>query len=513
MSNPTSNFGWQMPTNSDLVTDLPADFEVFGQGVDTTLADLKGGTSGQMLTKATNADMDFTWVTPEIGDITAVTASSPLTGGGTTGAITVGIQDGTTSQKGAVQLEDSTSSTSITKAATPNSVKSAYDLANSKGIGTITGVTAGIGLSGGGSSGSVSLAFDVANYGGGQLAAGKNRIINGAMEIDQRNNGSAVTIAATSNTYTLDRWVCNWSQSSKASVQRVSSSAPAGFTYSMKITSLSTYTVGSGDYFPVQQGIEPININDLAWGTASAKSAVLSFWVRSSITGTHGGAIKNANNGASYSFPFTYTISAADTWEYKTVSITAPTAGTWTDMATVCFSMGMGSTFKGAAGSWASANYLSATGAVDIVATNGATWYGTGVQIEAGTTATPFRRAAGTYQQELAACQRYYTRNTASAAYFMFAEQGMAGNTTNAWFSQKLPVTMRIAPTIEYSTTYSNYALQYWSATATISAITQDVSNVDRGVFYTTSTGLTQYRPYSFISVAANAYLGWTAEL
>lgn len=130
MSNPTSNFGWQMPTNFDLVTDLPADFEVFGQGVDTTLADLKGGTTGQMLTKATNADMDFTWVTPEIGDITAVTASSPLTGGGTSGAITVGIQDGTTSQKGAVQLEDSTSSTSTTKAATPNSVKTSYDLAN-----------------------------------------------------------------------------------------------------------------------------------------------------------------------------------------------------------------------------------------------------------------------------------------------------------------------------------------------------------------------------------------------
>lgn len=130
MSNPTSNFGWQMPTATDLVTDLPADFEVFGQAVDTSLADLKGGTTGQILSKATNADMDFTWIANDQGDITEITATSPLTGGGTSGAITVGIQASSTTQSGAVQLEDSTASTSTTKAATPNSVKSAYDLAN-----------------------------------------------------------------------------------------------------------------------------------------------------------------------------------------------------------------------------------------------------------------------------------------------------------------------------------------------------------------------------------------------
>ena len=89
MSNPTSNFGWVMPTSTDLVTDLPADFAVFGQGVDTTMADLKGGTTGQILSKATNTDMDFTWIANDQGDITGVTATSPLTGGGTSGAITV----------------------------------------------------------------------------------------------------------------------------------------------------------------------------------------------------------------------------------------------------------------------------------------------------------------------------------------------------------------------------------------------------------------------------------------
>jgi hypothetical protein len=129
MTNPTSNFGWQMPTPTDLVTSLPADFEVFGQAVDTSMADLKGGTTGQILSKATNTDMDFVWITNDQGDITGVTATSPLTGGGTSGAITVGIQASSTTQSGAVQLSDSTSSTSTSLAATANAVKAAYDLA------------------------------------------------------------------------------------------------------------------------------------------------------------------------------------------------------------------------------------------------------------------------------------------------------------------------------------------------------------------------------------------------
>jgi len=89
MSNPTSNFGWQMPTPTDLVTDLPADFEVFGQAVDTSLADLKGGTTGQVLSKTTNADMDFTWVAPTAGDIEGVTAGVGISGGGTSGTVTI----------------------------------------------------------------------------------------------------------------------------------------------------------------------------------------------------------------------------------------------------------------------------------------------------------------------------------------------------------------------------------------------------------------------------------------
>jgi hypothetical protein len=129
MSNPTTPFSWQMPTNTDLVTDLPADFEVFGQAVATSMADLLGGTSGQILAKNSNTDMDFVWIANDQGDITGVTATSPLTGGGTSGAISVGIQDASTSQKGSVQLSDSTSTTSSVLAATPTAVKAAYDLA------------------------------------------------------------------------------------------------------------------------------------------------------------------------------------------------------------------------------------------------------------------------------------------------------------------------------------------------------------------------------------------------
>jgi hypothetical protein len=130
MTNPTSNFGWQMPTSTDLVTDLPADFEVFGQAVDTSMADLKGGTTGQILSKATNADMDFTWITNDIGDITAVNVTSPVTGGGSSGAVTIGINSATTSAAGAVQLSDSTSTTSSVLASTPTATKAAYDLAD-----------------------------------------------------------------------------------------------------------------------------------------------------------------------------------------------------------------------------------------------------------------------------------------------------------------------------------------------------------------------------------------------
>lgn len=236
----------------------------------------------------------------------------------------------------------------------------------------------------------------------------RNRIINGDMRIDQRNAGAAVTPANAS--YTLDRFVCNLSQASKYSVQQ-SLIAPSSFSNSMLFTSLSAYSVLAADNFQFEQRIEGFNFSDMAWGTSNAQTITLSFWVRSSLTGTFGGSLRNSAGDRSY--PFSYSISAANTWEQKAITILGDTTGTWIGGTTgvglrVGFGLGVGSNFSGTAGSWSGSNLLSATGATSVVGTNGATFYITGVQLEAGPVATPFeRRPIGT---ELALCQRYYTQ-------------------------------------------------------------------------------------------------------
>ena len=240
----------------------------------------------------------------------------------------------------------------------------------------------------------------------------KNRIINGAMMIDQRNAGASVTVT-NANPYTLDRWVAyNSAGSSKFTVQQ-SSTAPAGFTKSLLVTSSSAYSVGSGDYFLLDQIVEGFNWADMDWGNANAKTVTLSFWVRSSLTGTFGGALKSYTGGA-YSYPFSYTINSANTWEQKTITIAGPTS-TWASSTTnsgaveVLFSLGTGSTYSGTAGSWAASSYFSATGATSVIGTSGATFYITGVQLEKGSTATSFDYRP--YGTELMLCQRYFEKS------------------------------------------------------------------------------------------------------
>jgi hypothetical protein len=240
------------------------------------------------------------------------------------------------------------------------------------------------------------------------VTAFKNRIINGAMQIDQRNAGASVTPANAA--YTVDRWQASSSQASKFSVQQNAGAItpPLGFSNYLGVTSLSAYTVLSADYFMMGQNIEGFNIADLGWGTANAAPVTLSFWVRSSLTGTFGGAIRNGAVNRSY--PFTYTISSANTWTQISVTIAGDTSGTWTTNnstgLTVFFGLGVGSTFSGTAGAWAGANLFSATGATSVVGTSGATFYITGVQLEKGTTATSFDYRP--YGTELQLCQRYY---------------------------------------------------------------------------------------------------------
>jgi hypothetical protein len=192
----------------------------------------------------------------------------------------------------------------------------------------------------------------------------KNRIINGAMVINQR--GTVDTpITFNDGIATGDRFFSACSQSSKATSTQ-SSTAPTGFSYSALITSSSAYSVLAGDFFNIFQNIEGFSTADLAWGTASAQTVTLSFWVRSSLTGTFGGSI--SNNGLDRSYPFTYTINSANTFEYKTITIAGDTTGTWVGATNglsmrVYFGLGVGSTYSGTAGAWAATRYQSATGA------------------------------------------------------------------------------------------------------------------------------------------------------
>ena len=269
----------------------------------------------------------------------------------------------------------------------------------------------------------------------------KNRIINGAMVIDQRNAGASVT--PTNGSYGLDRWTFAVTQASKFTAQQNAGSVtpPTGFSNYLGITSTSSYSITSGDIFYVSQRIEGFNTADLGFGTANAKTVTLSFWVRSSLTGTFGGALNNSAENRSY--PFSYTISAANTWEYKTVTIAGDTTGTWLTTngigLIVAFGLGVGSTYTGTDGSWQAAQDFAPTGATSVVGTNGATFYITGVQLEQNTSATPFERRL--YGQELINCQRYYWQGGN-------AMSGIFNGATTARFYIFFPVAMRAAPTI-----------------------------------------------------------------
>jgi hypothetical protein len=239
----------------------------------------------------------------------------------------------------------------------------------------------------------------------------KNRLINGSMSISQGAAGATITPAVTSayaTNYPVDRFQVIVGAASKLTTAQ-SSVAATGFNFSTLITSSSAYTVGAGEVFVIRQNIEGFNTADLGWGAAGAAAVTLSFWVRSSLTGTFGGSLQNSASNRSY--PFTYSIAAANTWELKSVTIAGDTTGTWIGATNgiglrVNFGLGVGSTFSGTAGAWAGSDFDSATGATSVVGTNGATFYITGVQLEKGSTATSFDYLD--YGRSLIQCKRYY---------------------------------------------------------------------------------------------------------
>lgn len=343
----------------------------------------------------------------------------------------------------------------------------------------------------------------------------KNRIINGNMAIDQRNAGASVT--PTNGSYTLDRWYTGLSQTSKLTIQRNAGSVttPAGFTNYLGITSSSAYPVISTDYFYVMQVIEGFNTADLAWGTANAKTVTVSFWVRSSLTGTFSGVLQNYNSDRSY--PFTYTISSANTWEQKSVTVAGDTTGTWftNNSGGICllFSVGAGSSRSGTAGAWAGSAFYAATGATSVVGTNGATFYITGVQLEVGTQATTFTTAGGSYGAELALCQRYYKR----LAVGVFGTGGIVAfgsqtQTTTSDVYTAITPPMRAVPTATFANLIISDSINF---DATVSSLV--VSGTGDGIYLGVihASAGTANRPVNLrgASNQTGANLSFSAEL
>jgi hypothetical protein len=280
----------------------------------------------------------------------------------------------------------------------------------------------------------------VPSLNGGPLAGTRNRIINGDMRIDQRNGGASVT---TNEALPVDRWKQNMSGGGVLTSNR-STVAPTGFINSLLATvSTADASIAAGDFYNLNQRIEGFNVDDFGFGTANAQTVTLSFWARSSVTGTFAGCL--GNSAANRSYTFTYSISTANTWEYKTVTIPGDIGGTWlVDNGIgirVVFDLGSGSDSQGTAGAWQSGFKSATAAAVKLISTLNANFYITGVQLEPGTVATPFERRS--FGQELALCQRYFLD------YGTF-HIGINGN-SNAQGDGAFLVEMRAAPTVSFT--------------------------------------------------------------
>ena len=305
----------------------------------------------------------------------------------------------------------------------------------------------------------------------------KNRIINGACVIDQRNNGAAVS-ALSSGVYPIDRFQVYCTTTGLTGTAQQVSTAPTGFVNSLKFTTGTGATSGSTERAQIQQVIEGYNTADLQWGTVNAKTVTLSFWAQSSKTGQFGGSVQNYASDRSY--PFSYTISAANTWTQVSITIPGDQSGTWltTNSGGIClnFDLGMGSTLLGTANAWAATNYRGATGDTSVVATSGATFYITGVQLEVGVSATTFDYRP--YTTELQLCQRY-ANSTFPIGTAWGTAKGRAGDleylssgtSSRIFVNYVFPVTMRDTPTpTYYNPTNNNTNFYSWSTGSDSSA-------------------------------------------
>ena len=293
----------------------------------------------------------------------------------------------------------------------------------------------------------VSAAYARADHVHPAVQIGDNRIINGDMRIDQRNNGAS----GTANNYTVDRWAYSGTAASKGTWgQRLntvlSAAATGGFPYYLGFQSSSAYATPTGEAYQLRTALEGDAISDFLWGLAGSQPVTLLFWAYSSLTGTFSGSIRDY--GVTRSYPFTYSLPTANTWTKIAIVIPGDAAGSWVLSGNagalyLTFDLGSGTTFRGPANAWAAGNYVGATGSVSVVGTNGAQFFVTGVKLEIGSVATPFNRQS--LAKSMADCQRYYQAQ--------YAQVGAAYSTAGQSQSSSYIIqAMRAPPTVTFGT-------------------------------------------------------------
>ena len=344
----------------------------------------------------------------------------------------------------------------------------------------------------------------------------KNRIINGDMVVSQRNGTSSVSIDNTEK-FVVDRFLIRSNASGLSATSQQSTIVPNNFVNSMIVSVTTGGTIAAATRGYIQQRIEGFNVADLGWGAAGASTVTLSFWVRSSKTGTFSGALQNDPSLANRSYVFTYSISSANTWEQKSITIIGDTTGTWyknnLPSINVMFDLGNGSDLRTApTGSWVTGDFRGANSSVNIFDTSGATFYFTGVQLERNTTATPFEWLP--YTTELQLCQRYalmIKNGTTSIDRFGL---GSTVNSTTVQLLIQHPVQMRAAPTLTTTGTAGDYQV-YSTAVTTCSAAPTlgEGSQFNSRYNFVTAGGLTGGQVSQCSGANTNAYLLLSAEI